>query len=36
MQCSGMQGLYAQLTAEDIYICLVQWYSRHLCLIDRE
>ena len=22
-QCSGMQGLYAQLTLEDVYICLV-------------
>ena len=23
MQCSSMQGLYAQLTGEDLYICIV-------------
>ena len=22
MQCNGMKGLYAQLTGEDLYICL--------------
>ena len=38
MQCSGMQGLYALLTGEDlssfyIYICSEQ-YARPVCLID--
>ena len=46
MQCSSssMQGLYAQLTGEDlspcslsiyiyIYIYAMQWYVRPLCLI---
>ena len=36
MQCSSIQGLYARLTGEDLYISLVLWYSRPLCLIDWE
>ena len=43
MQCRGIQGLYAPLTGEDLYIYIyiyiyiynaVYWYMRPLCSIN--